>query len=88
VARQNPKAKSFAGTSRNAPLIQTWTALAAMRLLKWLRHLSKPKWSFSNLASMLRLNLFAYRDLCPWLVNPFTAPPLAPLAEQLTLNLG
>lgn len=86
--KQNLKVKSFVGTSRNALLIQIWTALIAMLLLKWLHHLSKAKWSFSNLASMLRLNLFTYRDLRRWLENPFGTPPLVPLAEQLTLNLG
>jgi hypothetical protein len=86
--KQNLKVKSFVGTSRNALLIQIWTALIAMLLLKWLHHLSKAKWSFSNLASMLRLNLFTYRDLCRWLENPFGTPPLVPLAEQLSLNLS
>jgi IS4 transposase len=86
--KQNLKVKSFVGTSRNALLIQIWTALIAMLLLKWLHHLSKAKWSFSNLASMLRLNLFTYRDLPRWLENPFGTPPLVPLVEQLTLNLG
>ena len=86
--KQNLKVKSFVSTSQNALLIQIWTALIAMLLLKWLHHLSKAKWSFSNLASMLRLNLFTYRDLRRWLENPFGTPPLAPLAEQLTLNLG
>jgi hypothetical protein len=86
--KQNLKVKSFVGTSRNALLIQIWTALIAMLLLKWLYHLSKAKWSFSNLASMLRLNLFTYRDLRCWLENPFGTPPLVPLPEQLTLTLG
>jgi len=86
--KQNLKVKSFVGTSRNALLIQIWTELIAMLLLKWLYHLSKAKWSFSNLASMLRLNLFSYRDLRRWLENPFGTPPLVPLAEQLSLNLG
>jgi hypothetical protein len=86
--KQNLKVKSFVGTSRNALLIQIWTALIAILLLKWLHHLSKAKWSLSNLASMLRLNLFTYRDLCRWLDNPFGTPPLVPQAEQLTLALG
>jgi hypothetical protein len=86
--KQNLKVKSFVGTSRNALLIQIWTALLAMLLLKWLYHLSKAKWSFSNLASMLRLNLFTYRDLRRWLENPFGTPPLVPPAEQLSLNLS
>jgi hypothetical protein len=86
--KQNLKVKSFVGTSRNALLIQIWTALIAMLLLKWLHHLSKAKWSLSNLASMLRLNLFTYRDLRRWLENPFGTPPLVPLAKQLTLELS
>ena len=48
-----------------------------MLLLKWLHHLSKAKWSFSDLASMLRMNLFTYRDLRRWLENPFGTPPLS-----------
>jgi IS4 transposase len=86
--KQNLKVKSFVGTSRNALLIQICTALIAMLLLKWLHHLSKEKWSLSNLASMLRLNLFTYRDLKKWLANPFGTPPLVPQTEQLTLNLA
>jgi len=86
--KQNLKVKSFVGTSRNALPIQIWTALIAMLLLKWLHHLSKAKWSFSNLASMLRLNLFTYRDLSRWLENPFGTPPPVPLPEQLSLDLG
>ena len=65
-----------------------WTALIAILLLKWLHHLSKAKWSLSNLASMLRLNLFTYRDLRQWLENPFGTPPLVPQTEQLALDLG
>jgi hypothetical protein len=38
--------------------------------LKWLHHLSKANWSLSNLASMLRLNLFTYRELTQWINNP------------------
>ena len=85
--KQNLKVKSFVGTSRNALLIQIWTALIAIMLLKWLHHLSKAKWSLSNLASMLRLNLFTYRDLPRWLDNPFGTPPLIPQSEQLLLAL-
>jgi hypothetical protein len=85
--KQNLKVKSFVGTSRNALLTQIWTALVAILLLKWLHHLSKAMWSLSNLASMLRMNLFTYRDLRRWLENPFGTPPLVPQAEQLTLNL-
>jgi Domain of unknown function (DUF4372)/Transposase DDE domain len=85
--KQNLTVKSFVGTSENALRIQIWTALIALLLLKWLHHLSKANWSLSNLASMLRLNLFTYRDLAQWIHNPTETPPLLPSAEQLTLAL-
>jgi len=80
--------KTFVGTSENALRIQIWTALIAILLLKWLHHLSKAKWSLSNLASMLRLSLFTYRDLRTWLDDPFQTPPLLPESQQLTLMLA
>jgi hypothetical protein len=86
--KQNLKVKSFVGTSENALRIQIWTALIAILLLKWLHHLSKAKWSLSNLASMLRLNLFTYRDLSAWLDNPFGTPPILPESQQLNLGLA
>jgi hypothetical protein len=85
--KQNLKVKSFVGTSENALRIQIWTALIAMLLLKWMHYLSKAKWSFSNLASMLRLNLFTYRDLTQWLHEPFLTEPIVPQPEQLTLAI-
>lgn len=86
--KQNLKVKTFVGTSQNALRIQIWTALIAILLLKWMHHLSKANWSFSNLTSLLRMNLFTYRDLSRWLDHPFGTPPEVPLAEQLTLALG
>ncbi len=86
--KQNLKVRSFVGTSENALRIQIWTALIAILLLKWVHHLSKAKWSLSNLASMLRLNLFTYRDLSAWLDNPFGTPPILPESQQLNLGLA
>jgi hypothetical protein len=85
--KQNLKVKSFVGTSENALRIQIWTALIAILLLKWLHHLSKARWSLSNLASMLRMNLFTYRDLTAWLDNPFGTPPVLPESLQLSFVL-
>jgi len=82
--KQHLKVKTFVGTSENALRIQIWTALITLLLLKFLHYLSKAKWSLSNLATMLRLNLFTYRDLTEWLHNPFGIPPLTP-SVQLTL---
>jgi hypothetical protein len=86
--KQNLKVKSFVGASENALRIQICTALIAMLLLKWLHPLSKAKWSLSNLASMLRLNLFTYPDLQMWLDDPFGTPPILPHSQQLTLGLA
>lgn len=76
--KQNLKIKTFVGTSENALRIQIWTALIALLLLRWLHHLSRASWSFSNMATMLRLNLFTYRDLLDWLHAPFGQPPGLP----------
>jgi hypothetical protein len=89
--KQNLKVKTFVGTSENALRIQIWTALIALMLLRWLHHLSQASWSLSNLAVMLRLNLFTYRDLLEWLNNPFGTPPMEPEGigpVQLTLDFG
>ena len=86
--KQNLRVKSFVGTTENALRIQIWTALIAMLLLKWLHYLSKAGWSLSNLASMLRLNLFTYRNLRDWLDDPFNTPPLEPRPKQLELTLS
>lgn len=83
--KQNLKLKTFIGTTKNALLIQIWTALIALLLFKWLHHVSRANWSLSNLASMLRLNLFTYRPLFDWLHNPFGTPPILPAAQQLSL---
>jgi len=84
--KQNLNIKSFVGTTENALLIQIWTALIALLILKWLHYISKAVLSFSVLASMLRLNLFTYRDLYDWLDDPFNTPPLTPIPVQLSLN--
>ena len=85
--KQNLKIRTFVGTSENALRIQSWTALIALLVLKWLHDLSRAGWSFSNLASMLRLNLFTYRDLDEWLHNPLGRPPTVPQPEQLQFQI-
>ena len=89
--KQNLKIKTFVGTSENALLIQIWTALLALLLIRWLHHLSRASWSFSNMAAMLRLNLFTYRDLDAWLHQPHGPPPQPPgppVGVQLELPLA
>ena len=83
--KQTLKVKSFVGETENALRIHIWTALIALLILKWLHHVSKAAWSFSNLASMLWLNLFTYRDLLEWLHAPWDTEPLVPRPQQLDL---
>ncbi len=85
--KQNLKVKTFVGTSKNALMIQIWTALIALLLLKWMHHISQASWSLSNLASMLRLSLFTYRDLYKWIHDPWNTEPILPEPEQLVLKL-
>lgn len=83
--KQNLRVKTFVGTSANALHIQIWTALIALLLLKYLRLKARFGWSLSNLVALLRMNLFAYRDLWTWLDEPFTGPPqrTEPVQEAL-----
>jgi hypothetical protein len=86
--KQLLRVKTFVGTSANALKTQLWTALIAMLLLKYLHLKSTFNWSFSNLVALIRQQLFVYRDLNPWLNDPYQAPPtLAGVYEaQLTLE--
>lgn len=67
--------KSFIGTSENAVMIQIWTALITILLLKFLKNLAKYGWQLSNLVAFIRLNLFVKIDLHRWLNKPFDDPP-------------
>lgn len=87
--KQNLKIKTFVGTSAHAVRTQVWTALIAMLVLRYLQLKAKFAWSLSNLAALLRQQLFVYRDLARWLEEPFEGPPaLAGLPDaQLSLVL-
>ncbi len=84
--KQNLRIKTFVGTSPNALMIQIWTALITILILKYLKFRSRFGWSLSNLIAMLRYNLFSYRDLWLWIDNPYEAPPFDPEMEQLLLR--
>src|SRR5690606_28665326 len=43
--------KSFIGTSKNAVMIQIWTALITILILKALKHIAKFGWHLSNLVA-------------------------------------
>jgi hypothetical protein len=63
--------KSFIGTSKNAVLIQIWTALITILILKALKAMAKYGWHLSNLVAFIRLNLFVKINLQQWIDSPF-----------------
>ena len=63
--------KSFIGTSQNAVMIQIWTALITILILKALKAIAKFNWHLSNLVAFIRLNLFVKITLQSWLDKPF-----------------
>ena len=67
--------KSFIGTSENAVMIQIWTALITILVLKALKAMAKHKWYLSNLVAFIRLNIFVKVDLQQWLDHPFEDHP-------------
>lgn len=63
--------KTFDGTTPNAVLIQIWTAMVTMLLLKFLKARAKYGWHLSNLITFVRMNLLVKVGLFEWLNNPF-----------------
>src|SRR5690606_35229843 len=70
--------KTFIGTTENAVMIQIWTALITILILKALKSLARYNWHMSNLVAFLKLNLFVKISLQNWLDKPFEEPPKTP----------
>ena len=79
--KQQLHIKSFIGTSENAVMIQIWTALITILVLKALKAQAKYKWYLSNLVAFIRLNLFVKVDLQKWLDDPFEKDKPPPKKE-------
>ena len=75
--------KSFIGTSQNAVMIQMWTALITILMLKALKAMAKFNWYLSNLVAFIRLNLFVKIDLQQWIDSPFEEHH-GPSSESIT----
>lgn len=73
--KQQLHIKSFIGTSENAVMIQIWSALISILLLKALKAIAQYNWYLSNLVAFIRLNLFVKIDLQEWLDHPFEERP-------------
>lgn len=74
--------KSFIGTSENAVMVQIWTALITILVLKALKATAKYKWHLSNLVAFIRLNMFVKINLQYWLDHPFE-PKRPPPPKQV-----
>jgi Domain of unknown function (DUF4372)/Transposase DDE domain len=68
--KQNYPLKYFLGDNENAVKIQIWCALIADLLIKIVKSLVAKKWSFSNLASIIRIHLMTYINVFTFLKNP------------------
>lgn len=68
--KQNFPLKYFYGESANAIKIQIWVTLIANLLLMIMQKGLKRQWSFSGLATMVRINLMYYVDFYSLFNNP------------------
>lgn len=85
--KQTLKIKTFLGTSENAVLVQVWTAMIAILLIRYLKARAKHDWHLSNLVGFLRLNLFVKIDLWKWIDKPLIKPEKKE-SSQLSLLTG
>ena len=88
--KQNFPLKYFYGESANAIKIQIWVTLIANLLLMVMRKGLKRSWSFSGLATMVRITLMYYVDFYSLFKNPekdwqmlLEQPPEAPPEPSL-----
>lgn len=68
--KQNFPLKYFYGESANAIKIRIWVTLIANLLLMVMQKGLKRKWSFSGLATMVRITLMYYVDFYSLFNNP------------------
>jgi hypothetical protein len=68
--KQTYPLRDFLGDNENAIKIQIWCALIADLLLKVIHCRVTRNWSFSNLASMVRLHLMTYINIYKFLNKP------------------
>ena len=68
--KQNFPLKYFYGESANAIKIQIWVTLIANLLLMIMQKRLERPWSFSGLATMIRITLMYYVDFYSFFNNP------------------
>lgn len=69
--KQTLRIKTFVGTSHNAVMIQIWTAMITILMLKYLINQAKYPWNLSNMVSTIRVHLFSKPELREFLDKPF-----------------
>ena len=72
--KQNLKIKAFYGTSKNAVLIQIWTALIAYLLLVWVKFKTKAGWGLLELTRLAQTMLLERMDL--WAILGLRPPDI------------
>lgn len=72
--KQNFQFHNFLGDNENAIRIQMWCTLIADLLISVVKdrveRIKKSRWSFANIAGLIRLHLSTYIDLIRFLLNP------------------
>ncbi len=68
--KQSYQLKYFLGDNENAIKIHVWCALITDLLVKIVKDSVSKKWSYANIASMIRLHLMSYVNLFKFLKNP------------------
>lgn len=68
--KQTYPLKYFLGDTENAIKIQIWCSLITDLLVKIVKDKVRKKWSYANIASMIRLHLMSYVSLFKFLNNP------------------
>lgn len=91
--KQKYPLRYFLGDNPNAIKIQVWCALIADLLIKIIKdRVTKRKWSYSNVASIIRLHLMTYVNLQLFLENPDRAlknyHPPEPILQLKLFNYG
>ncbi|MDE6537883.1 MAG: transposase [Muribaculaceae bacterium] len=98
VTKLKKNLKYFYGESANAIKIQIWVTLIANLLLMVMQKGLKRQWSFSELATMVRITLMYYVDFYSLFNNPekeweiilseaFKTPPIPSLFDQWGLEI-
>lgn len=83
--KQRLKVSTFVGTSENAVMIQIWTSLIGLLLLKYLQKKAKYDWNLSNLVAFIRMNIFVKINIWQWIDDPFIRPPVKGKNGQLQM---